>query len=305
MVKRQLGNSDLMITPLGVGAWAMGGGGWQFAWGPQDDSESMKAIHAALDAGWNWIDTAAVYGLGHSEEIVGKTIREHTDKPYVFTKCARIWGEDRKIAKSLKADSVRRECEASLRRLGVEVIDLYQIHWPEPDEDVEEGWSTLARLKEEGKVRWIGVSNFTVAQVKRAQAIAPVTSAQPPYSAASPEAEAEILAALPGDRRRCDCVLANEIGAAHRKDDTGADRQSGGGRFPAQGAGVSGTAADPEPAVGGVTGRDRKVARHDCGRSGDHLDPAASRIDGCDCRIAVGGAIRGRPRSRGETVDRG
>ena len=193
MLKKQLGNSDLMITPLGVGAWAMGGGGWAFSWGPQDDDESVKAIHAALDAGWNWIDTAAVYGLGHSEEVVGKTVRERSNKPYVFTKCARIWGEDRKIGKCLKADSVRRECEASLRRLQVDAIDLYQMHWPEPDEDVEEGWATMARLKEEGKVRWIGVSNFNVAQMKRAQAIAPITSVQPPYSAASPEAEREIL----------------------------------------------------------------------------------------------------------------
>lgn len=193
MTKRQLGNSGLMITPLGVGAWAMGGGGWAFAWGQQDDGDSARAIHAALDAGWNWIDTAAVYGLGHSEEIVGKAVRERTDKPYVFTKCERVWSQEGKIGKCLKADSVRRECEASLRRLQVDVIDLYQIHWPEPDEDVEEGWSALARLKEEGKVRWIGVSNFNVAQMKRVQAIAPVTSLQPPYSAASPEAENEIL----------------------------------------------------------------------------------------------------------------
>lgn len=193
MSRRRLGNSDLMITPLGVGAWAMGGGGWQFSWGPQDDEASKKAIHAALDAGWNWIDTAPVYGLGHSEEVVGQAVRERHDRPYVFTKCARIWDEDRRIGKSLKADSIRRECEASLRRLGVDVIDLYQIHWPEPDEDVEEGWTTLARLKEEGKVRWIGVSNFNASQLKRAQAIAPVTSLQPPYSAVSPEIEQEIL----------------------------------------------------------------------------------------------------------------
>lgn len=190
---KQLGNSDLKITPLGIGAWAMGGGGWQFGWGPQDDQESIDAIHAALDRGINWIDTAAVYGLGHSEEIVARALEGRSNRPYVFTKCARIWGEDRKIGKSLKADSVRRECEASLRRLKVDVIDLYQIHWPEPDEDVEEGWSTLAALQREGKVRWIGVSNFNVAQLKRSQAIAPVTSLQPPYSMISPEIEGEIL----------------------------------------------------------------------------------------------------------------
>src|SRR5262245_35176632 len=181
MRTRQLGNSDLYITPLGVGAWAMGGAGWLFSWSRQDDDASISAIHAALDAGVNWIDTAAVYGLGHSEEVVAKALEGRANRPYVFTKCARVWDENRQIGKSLKADSVRRECEASLQRLKVDVIDLYQIHWPEPDEDVEEGWATLARLKEEGKVRWIGVSNFNLHQLKRAQAIAPITSLQPPY----------------------------------------------------------------------------------------------------------------------------
>ena len=181
------------LTPVGVGAWAMGGGGWAFAWGPQDDKESIAAIHAALDGGVNWIDTAAVYGLGHSEEVVAKALEGRTNRPYVFTKCERVWNENREIQKSLKADSIRRECEASLRRLKVDAIDLYQIHWPEPDEDIEEGWSTLAKLKEEGKVRWIGVSNFSVEHMRRAQAIAPITSLQPPYSAVSPEVESEIL----------------------------------------------------------------------------------------------------------------
>jgi aryl-alcohol dehydrogenase-like predicted oxidoreductase len=193
MQTRQLGNSDLYITPLGVGAWAMGGAGWLFSWSHQDDDASISAIHAALDAGMNWIDTAAVYGLGHSEEVVAKALEGRADRPYVFTKCARVWDENRQIGKSLKADSVRRECEASLRRLRVDVIDLYQIHWPEPDEDVEEGWATLARLKEEGKVRWIGVSNFNLGQLKRAQAIAPITSLQPPYSLIRREVEADVL----------------------------------------------------------------------------------------------------------------
>ena len=181
------------LTPVGVGAWAMGGGGWQFAWGPQDDRESVEAIRTALDGGVNWIDTAAVYGLGHSEEVVARALEGRSNRPYVFTKCERIWGEDRLIAKSLKADSIRRECEASLRRLKVDAIDLYQIHWPEPDEDIEEGWSTLAKLKEEGKVRWIGVSNFNAKQLERARKIAPITSLQPPYSAISPEVDNEIL----------------------------------------------------------------------------------------------------------------
>lgn len=182
-----------MITPVGVGAWAMGGGGWAFGWGPQDDAESIEAIHAALDRGVNWIDTAAVYGLGHSEEVVARALQGRSNKPYVFTKCARVWNENREIGKSLKADSVRRECETSLRRLQVDTIDLYQIHWPEPDEDIEEGWSEVAKLRKEGKVRWIGVSNFNVEQMKRAQAIAPITSLQPPYSMISPEIEESVL----------------------------------------------------------------------------------------------------------------
>ena len=193
MVKKRLGTSDLEITPMGVGAWAMGGGGWQFSWGPQDDAESIAAIHAALDAGVNWIDTAAIYGLGHSEEVVARALEGRANKPYVFTKCQRVWNEKREISGSLKADSVRRECEASLRRLKVETIDLYQIHWPEPDADVEEGWTTLAKLREEGKVRWIGVSNFNAAQMERCRRIAPVASLQPPYSAISPEVERELL----------------------------------------------------------------------------------------------------------------
>jgi aryl-alcohol dehydrogenase-like predicted oxidoreductase len=193
MTTKQLGNSDMNITPLGVGAWAIGGGGWAFAWGPQDDNESVAAIRAALDRGINWIDTAAVYGLGHSEEVVAKALEGLTEKPFVFTKCERVWNEKREIQKSLKRDSIRREVEASLRRLKLDVIDLYQIHWPEPDEDIEEGWTTLAELKAEGKVRYIGVSNFSVSQLRRAQAIAPVTSLQPPYSMISPEIEEEIL----------------------------------------------------------------------------------------------------------------
>jgi aryl-alcohol dehydrogenase-like predicted oxidoreductase len=171
----------------------MGGADWAFAWGAQDDNASIRAIHAALDAGMNWIDTANVYGLGHSEEVVARALAGRADRPYVFTKCARVWDENRRIGRSLKADTVRRECEASLRRLNTDVIDLYQIHWPEPEGEVEEGWATLARLKEEGKVRWIGVSNFNVDQMRRMQAIAPITSLQPPYSLIRREVEPEIL----------------------------------------------------------------------------------------------------------------
>jgi len=190
---RTLGNSDLQLTAIGFGAWAIGGGNWEFAWGPQDDNESISAIHRALDLGINWIDTAAIYGLGHSEEIVGKALRSTDHKPLVFTKCSMRWHADRKIYRSLKADSLTEEVENSLRRLGVETIDLYQIHWPDPADQIEEGWETLARLKEQGKLRYIGVSNFNVEQMRRAQEIAPITSLQPPYSMLRRAIEAEIL----------------------------------------------------------------------------------------------------------------
>jgi aryl-alcohol dehydrogenase-like predicted oxidoreductase len=193
MQTRQLGNSDLSLTPLGIGAWAMGGNGWAFGWGAQDDADSIAAIREALDRGLNWIDTAAVYGLGHSEEVVAKALEGVGKKPYVFTKCERIWNANREILKSLKHDSILREVEDSLRRLKLDAIDLYQIHWPEPDEDIEEGWTAVADLKAQGKVRHIGVSNFSVAQMKRAQRIAPITSLQPPYSLVSPEVGEEIL----------------------------------------------------------------------------------------------------------------
>jgi aryl-alcohol dehydrogenase-like predicted oxidoreductase len=190
---RTLGNSDLKLTPIGFGAWAIGGGDWKFAWGPQDDNQSIEAIHRALDLGINWIDTAAVYGLGHSEEVVGRALKSTPHKPYVFTKCALRWNEDRSIYNSIKAESVRFELEASLRRLNVETIDLYQIHWPNPDPEIEEGWSEMAKLQQQGKIRWIGVSNFNVEQMKRAQKIAPITSLQPPYSMLRRAIEAEIL----------------------------------------------------------------------------------------------------------------
>jgi aryl-alcohol dehydrogenase-like predicted oxidoreductase len=193
METRRLGSSDLEITRLGIGAWAMGGPGYIWGWGPQDDNQSIAAIHAALDAGMNWIDTAAVYGLGHSEEVVARALKGRARKPYIFTKAERVWNERGEVSGCLKAESIRREVEASLRRLQVDVIDLYQVHWPEPDEDIEEGWSTMARLKEEGKVRYIGVSNFNVSQMKRAQGIAPITSLQPPYSLLKREVEREIL----------------------------------------------------------------------------------------------------------------
>jgi aryl-alcohol dehydrogenase-like predicted oxidoreductase len=195
MKTKQLGNSDLFISPVGYGSWAIGGSGWQFAWGKQNDKDSIAAIHRALDLGVNWIDTAAVYGLGHSEEVVAQALASYTGpRPYVFTKCGLRWDAQGQTHPVLRAASIRQECEDSLRRLKVETIDLYQIHWPVEDtNELEDGWSTMAELQDEGKVRWIGVSNFNVEQMKRAQAIAPITSLQPPYSLVHPEVEAEIL----------------------------------------------------------------------------------------------------------------
>jgi aryl-alcohol dehydrogenase-like predicted oxidoreductase len=206
MQTRQLGTSDLHLTTVGFGTWAIGGGDWAFGWGPQDDAESVRAIHRALDLGVNWIDTAAVYGLGHSEEVVARALADRRGKVIVATKCGLRWRkpmlrrEASEAAPShpatygkLTAKSIREEVEASLRRLGLEAIDLYQIHWPNPDKEIEEGWHTMAELVREGKVRWAGVSNFNVAQLKRAQQIHPVASLQPPYSMLRRDAEAELL----------------------------------------------------------------------------------------------------------------
>ena len=193
MQTRRLGNSDLEITPIGIGAWAMGGGDWAFSWGRQEDDKSMAAIHTALDAGVNWIDTAPVYGLGHSEEVVGKALAGRAHRPYIFTKCSLVWNDQREIGHSLKAASVRRELEASLRRLRVDAIDLYQIHWPDPEPEIEEGWQTLAQFQKEGKVRYIGVSNFNVVQMKRVERIAPITSLQPNYNIVTRDIEKDLL----------------------------------------------------------------------------------------------------------------
>ena len=191
MFKRKLGFSDLELTTVGFGAWAVGGGNWDWGWGVQDDRESIEAIHKALDLGINWIDTAPAYGLGHSEEMVGKAIKGKRDQVILATKCSLVWEgrTDGKVDHRLKAWSVRKEAEDSLRRLGVDVIDLYQVHWPNPDEEIEEGWGEIARLIQEGKIRYGGVSNFSVEQIERVQKIHPVASAQPEYSmlARSPE----------------------------------------------------------------------------------------------------------------------
>jgi aryl-alcohol dehydrogenase-like predicted oxidoreductase len=189
----QLGDTGLEITRVGLGAWAIGGGGYDRGWGPQDDDQSIATIHHALELGVNWIDTAAAYGFGHSEEIVGRAIEGVGERPYVFTKCSQLEGPGRRIVHSLKRDSILREAEASLQRLGIDAIDLYQIHWPIPDKDIEEGWAALADLKDQGLVRHIGVSNFDVEQLRRIQQIAPVETLQPQYSLIEREVEREIL----------------------------------------------------------------------------------------------------------------
>ena len=193
MKTRQLGNTHMHITPIGFGSWAVGGGGYQFGWGPQDDEQSIAAIQHALDLGINWIDTAAVYGFGRAEEVVARALKDRSERPYIFTKCSRIWNDHGEINGVLKAASIKRECENSLRRLQTDVIDLYQIHWPNPESDIEEGWSTMAELKREGKVRYIGVSNFNVNQMRRAMEIAPISSLQPPFSLVKPDIQNEIL----------------------------------------------------------------------------------------------------------------
>jgi aryl-alcohol dehydrogenase-like predicted oxidoreductase len=190
MKTKRLGNSDLNITPIGFGAWAIGGSGWEFGWGEQDDKASITAIHRALELGVNWIDTAAVYGMGHSEEVVAAALKSWSGpRPYVFTKCGLLWNDEGYVHRNLKANSIRHECENSLRRLKIDRIDLYQIHWP--SEDLEKGWGEMAKLQKEGKVRWIGVSNFDASQMRRARKIAPITSLQPPYSLIRREVEAE------------------------------------------------------------------------------------------------------------------
>jgi len=203
MQTRRLGNSDLEITLIGFGAWAIGGGDWMFGWGPQDDADSIAAITRAVDLGINWIDTAAAYGLGHSEDVVRRALAglPASRRPYVFTKCSLVWNETRGLAHSLAPDSIRREVEGSLKRLGVDTIDLYQIHWPRwgsspPGYDpgsIADAWQALADLKRDGKVRYIGVSNFTVADLEAAERVAPITSLQPPYSALRRDIEADVL----------------------------------------------------------------------------------------------------------------
>ena len=195
MEKRKLGFTDIELTTIGFGAWAVGGGNWEWGWGRQDDNESMAAIQTALDLGINWIDTAAAYGLGHSEEIVRAALKGRRDRVYIATKCGLVWDDPGSgaVYNRLQGWSIRQEVEQSLRRLGVDMIDLYQIHWPKPDNEIEEGWEEIARLVEEGKIRYAGVSNFNLEQVQRAQKIHPVASLQPEYSMLERNVEKELL----------------------------------------------------------------------------------------------------------------
>jgi aryl-alcohol dehydrogenase-like predicted oxidoreductase len=191
----KFGKTGMEITPIGFGSWAIGGSGWRAAWGPQDDEEAVGAIRRAVELGMNWVDTAAVYGLGHSEELVAQALKgiPESDRPYVFTKCSLVWDEEGEVHNVLKKDSVKRECEESLGRLQTDVLDLYQIHWPNPEEDIEEGWEALVELRDEGNVRHIGVSNFDAPQMERVGEIAPVETLQPPYSMLKRGIEEEIL----------------------------------------------------------------------------------------------------------------
>jgi aryl-alcohol dehydrogenase-like predicted oxidoreductase len=207
----QLGDTGLEITRLGFGAWAIGGGGWEFGWGPQEDDESIAAIHRALELGVNWIDTAAAYGFGHSEEVVGRALEGLDERPYVFTKASLVPGPGGRVVHNLKRDSILREANQSLERLGVNAIDLYQIHWPIPDEDIEEGWSALAELKEQGLVHHIGVSNFDVEQLRRIKEIAPVETLQPQYSLVARDVEDEILPFA--ERERIGVIVYSPMGS--------------------------------------------------------------------------------------------
>jgi aryl-alcohol dehydrogenase-like predicted oxidoreductase len=193
MRTRKLGWTGEELTTIGLGTWAIGGSGWKFGWGPQDDKDSIKTIHKALDLGINWIDTARLYGLGHSEKVVGKALKQASSKPFIATKCGRVWDEKGNINGKLKKQSIRSEIEASLKALQIEVIDLYQIHWPMPDEDIEEGWQTISDLIKEGKIKYGGVCNFNIEQLDRIKPIHPITSCQPPYSMLKRDIEKELL----------------------------------------------------------------------------------------------------------------
>ncbi len=230
MQTKALGSTDLQLTRVGLGTWAMGGEGWKFGWGPQDDAESIRAIHRALELGVNWIDTAPAYGLGHCEEVVGRAIKGLAQRPIIATKCGRCWNERREMFPRLKKESVRAELDASLRRLGVDVIDLYQVHWPEPDEDIEEAWGVVAEAVRAGKIRHAGVSNFSVAQLERIRPIHPIASLQPPYSMLRARRRKGTAAVLRGSRHRRGRLQPHAKGTADRQDHPRLGRATSAGR---------------------------------------------------------------------------
>lgn len=299
MQKRKFGKTDMEITFIGFGSWAVGGSGWAAGWGSQDDEESVGAIRRSLELGVNWIDTAAVYGLGHSEEVVARALEgvPEAERPYVFTKCSMIWDENGEIGHSLKTDCVKRECEDSLRRLQTDVIDLYQIHWPNPDEEIEEGWAAMAELKKEGKVRHIGVSNFDVSQMKRAYEIAPVESLQPPYSMLSRDIEDEIL---PYGREQNIAVIVYSLMKSGLL--TGKMTREGGepprGRLAQPGGCIQRASTLAQPGASQAAEGDREPLRRLAGRSRHRLDLEATGCHRCHCRRAQAGSGRRRRRRR-------
>ncbi len=307
MQTRQLGRTDLHITPIGFGAWAIGGE-WRFGWGPQADADSIAAITQAVSRGVNWIDTAPAYGLGHSEEVVARALADipSSERPYVFTKCSLVWGEERVVTHDVSAPSIRREVEDSLRRLRVETIDLYQVHWPrwhsqpEPSPgSVAEAWTTLADLKAQGKVRHIGVSNFTVEDLQTAEAIAPVGSLQPPYSMLRRGIEAEILPYCEATNigiLAYSPMLSGLLTGAMTRERIDALAP---GRLAAQQQGVPGTPVDGQPGAGRCAARHRGTPWPLGGGGGHRLDVAASRRHRRHRRRALGGAGRRSGGGRG------
>ena len=291
----ELGSTGLEITRVGFGAWAIGGGGWEFGWGPQHDDESIAAIHRALELGVNWIDTAAAYGFGRSEEIVGRALRGLPERPYVFTKSSLLDDGTRHVRHMLKRDSILREAEGSLRRLGVDAIDLYQIHWPIPDEDIEEGWAAMAALKERGLVRHIGVSNFDASQLRRIQSIAPVETLQPPYSLIDRAAEAEVLPFA--ERDGIGVIVYSPMGSGllTGANHPGADRRHAGRRLAQDRPAVHRAAAVPAPRAGRPAARGRGPARRHARGGRGRLDAAQPGGGRRDHRLPAAGPGRPAP----------
>ena len=291
-----LGRSGMHITRLGFGSWAVGGGGWAFGWGPQDDEASLATMRHAIDAGINWIDTAAVYGLGHSEEIVGQLLRRlpASDRPFVFTKCGLVWNENDRMAdpqRVLRPESIRRECEASLRRLGVERIDLYQFHWPdETGTPVEDSWAAIVKLIDEGKIRAAGVSNFDVRLLERCEAVRHVDSLQPPFSLINRFRRRTRDSLVRQPRHGRHLLQPYAVRPPHRELHDGSRRRSAGGRLAAPGAGIPAATPRQEPGAARRAPTDCEAPRHISVGGGNCLDTRVARCERGDCRRAHAGA---------------